>query len=43
VKAHGFSTVFIDGDCLAVVYDDEVKWYSFIDGDVQCVRVCITL
>jgi hypothetical protein len=35
--------VFIDGSSLALVFDEEVRWYNFIDGQVTCVRVCITL
>jgi hypothetical protein len=41
--ADGNRHVFIDGSSLAIVFDEEVRWYNFIEGQVACVRVCITL
>jgi hypothetical protein len=43
VRGGGHLSIFIDGSSLAVVYADAVHWYNFIEGQVTCVRVCITL
>jgi hypothetical protein len=42
-RAESMHHTFIDGSSLALVFDEEVRWYNFIDGQVACVRVCITL
>ena len=42
-KLVGAEAFYIDNNRLACAFIGEVRWYSFLEGEVLCTRVCTTL